>query len=519
MTSPKDNPLDQPPVSSGAQDAGQSDAQNSVSTTPEFGSPPPGTVAIGTPVEAGATNGAQRCGSAHAASFRDPSGFLFTRQDLLYRQVNHSYAAHYDRLMTSGLYQALVDARLLVPHQEVDVEPEMPALAYKVLRPELVVFISYPYEWGFSQLKDAALTTLKIQKLALEKGQTLKDASAYNIQFLRGRPTLIDTLSFEAYQEGQPWVAYRQFCQHFLAPLSLMALRDVRLSQLLRLYIDGVPLDLAAELLPARTRLNLNLALHIHAHAASQKKYAGGDDKITGAGKVSRTAFLGLIDSLESAVKGLSWKPAGTEWGDYYQDTNYTAAGQEHKLRLVSEFLEIANPHTVWDLGANTALFSRQASARGAHTVAFDIDPAAVERAYLAVREKKEKNLLPLLLDLTNPSPSLGWHNRERMSLLERGPVDCVMALALVHHLAISNNVPLDRLAAFFADCGRWLIIEFVPKPDSQVQRLLSTRLDIFDQYDEPGFERAFAGYFTIHRSEPIKDSQRRLYLMEKRAP
>ena len=211
---------------------------------------------------------------AHNASFRDPSGFLFSREGVLYRQVNQVYAADFTRLMDSGLYDKLIKAGLLIPHVESDLKPAQPELAFKVIRPERVPFISYPYEWSFGQLKDAALATLSIQKRALKLGMSLKDASAYNIQFYNGKPVLIDTLSFETYQEGEPWVAYRQFCQHFLAPLALMAYRDVRLSQLLRVYIDGIPLDLASELLPGRTRWNLGLATHIHLHASAQKRYA-----------------------------------------------------------------------------------------------------------------------------------------------------------------------------------------------------------------------------------------------------
>ncbi len=210
----------------------------------------------------------------HNASFRDPSGFLFSHEGVLYRQVNQAYAADFSRLMDSGLYDKLIKAGLLIPHFESDIKPPQPELAYKVIRPEGVPFISYPYEWSFGELKDAALATLSIQKRALKMGMTLKDASAYNIQFHQGRPVLIDTLSFEIYKEGEPWVAYRQFCQHFLAPLALMAYRDIRLSQLMRVYIDGIPLDLASELLPMRTRFNLGLATHIHLHASAQKRYA-----------------------------------------------------------------------------------------------------------------------------------------------------------------------------------------------------------------------------------------------------
>lgn len=449
------------------------------------------------------------------ASFRDPAGFLFTRNGMLYRQVNQAGMADYERMMESGLYNRLVGAGWLVPHEEVDEPACREDIAWRILRPERVGFISYPYEWCFSQLKDAALLTLDLQKVALDAGMVLKDASAYNFQFHRGRPVLIDTLSFEIYEDGCPWTAYRQFCQHFLAPLALMALTDVRLGQLLRVYIDGIPLDLAASLLPGKTRLDFGLGAHIHAHAAAQRKYSGTSTAPDTARKMGKTAMLGLIDSLESTVRKLSWRPQG-EWSAYYTDTNYTPSALEQKKQIVSDFLAAAGPETVWDLGANTGVFSRLASSKGIPTVAFDIDPGAVELNYRECRKNQETGLLPLVLDLTNPSPGLGWAGAERHSLLERAPAGCSMALALIHHLAISNNVPLPLAASFFAQCSRWLIIEFVPKQDSQVKRLLATRADIFPEYTREGFEAAFSTCFRIRQSAPVPGSERTLYLMER---
>lgn len=362
--------------------------------------------------------------------------------------------------------------------------------------------------------------TLQIQQLALQRGLILKDASAYNIQFRDGRPLLIDTLSFEQYKEGEPWVAYRQFCQHFLAPLALMSLCDVRLLQLLRVHIDGVPLDLASRLLPRRSRLRFGLLTHLHMHAKSQLRHA--DAAATGeasrALSVSRRGLLGLIDSLRATVQGLRWKPASTEWGDYYDDTNYSVAGAAHKAELVRKMLASASPARVWDLGGNTGVFSRLAVEAGAQVVSWDVDPAAVEKNYLRLREEGPRPLLPLVLDLTNPSPSLGWANQERMSLPERGPVDLVMALALVHHLAISNNVPLPHVATFLAPLARHLLIEFVPKEDSQVQRLLVTREDIFEDYTQVGFEAAFAAHYEVLDRQPIQETARTLYLLRRRA-
>lgn len=452
------------------------------------------------------------------ASFRDPSGFLFTDNGILYRQVNHIYAEDYDLLMKSGLYDKLVKAGLLIPHQEVEQALGKGDATYKVLQPEVVPFISYPYEWSFSQYKDAALITLSIQKRALKVGMSLKDASAYNIQFVHGKPVLIDTLSFEKYQEGQPWVAYKQFCQHFLAPLALMALKDVRLSQLMRVHIDGVPLDLASQLLPGGTRLNFGLLTHIHVHAGAQKRFADVEiEQPKARGSVSKQALIGLIDSLRATVKKLTWKAGGTEWGDYYEITNYSDEAFERKKEIIASWVERVNPGTVWDLGANNGEFSRIASASEAYTVSSDIDPAAVEQNYRQVRHEKERHLLPLVLDLTNPSPALGWANRERDSFGQRGPMDMVFALALIHHLAIANNVPLTQVAEYFASLGKWLVIEFVPKSDSQVQKLLKSREDIFSQYTKGGFEQAFEMYYKIREAVQIKESERILYLLEKR--
>ncbi len=454
-----------------------------------------------------------------AASFRDPSGFLFFREGVLYRQVNQFYREDYDLLISSGLYDALVKDGLLVAHREVDIPPEDPGPAYKVIRPEPIPFISYPYEWSFSQFKDVALATLAIQKKALEFGMILKDASAYNVQFVGCRPVFIDTLSFERYVEGEPWVAYRQFCQHFLAPLALMSLRDVRLGGLLRLHIDGVPLDLASSLLPKKTRFSFSLLSHIHLHAKSQARHAGdaGEGKVkalAGKRKVSKLAFRGIIDSLESAVKKLSWKPGGTEWGDYYGATNYSPAAREDKMKRVGEYLSRLTPKLAWDLGANTGIYSRLAAERGAYTVASDIDPAAVEKNYLRARKEKAEKILPLLLDLTNPSPGIGWEHRERTALLDRGRADTVLALALVHHLAISNNLPFFKIAEFLVRAGRDLIVEFIPKEDSQVRILLASRKDIFPDYNRENFEKVFSAYFTIEDRARIADSERTIYLM-----
>jgi len=449
-------------------------------------------------------------------SFRDPCGSVFMHGGSLYRQVNLMYKEHYDRLMKSGLYEKLTSEGLLIPHVEVNTIPGQSNTCYKIIHPQKVNFISYSYEWCFSQLKHAALATLKIQQIALNFGMILKDASAYNIQFRNGKPIFIDTLSFEIYEQGIPWVAYRQFCQHFLAPLALMSYTDVRLSQLLREYIDGIPLDLTSKLLPARTYFNFFLLTHIHLHAKSQKYFADKDINVS-QHKINRSSLLGLVDNLEDAIKVLRWKPKNTDWADYYKNNNYTQEAFEHKKQILTIFLNKIHPKNIWDFGANTGMLSRIASNKSIETISFDADPAAVERNYLECIKSKEGNILPLLLDLTNPTPSIGWDNQERISLKERAPADAAIALALIHHLAISNNVPFKKIAEFFSKCCNWLIIEFVPKDDGNAKRLLATRENVFFDYTEINFKEEFNKFFQIIEGIKIKDSQRIIYLMKKR--
>jgi hypothetical protein len=455
------------------------------------------------------------------ASFRDPSGFVFEREGVLYRQVNRSYAADYDLLLSSGLYDALVERGLLVAHDEVSIAPTGRGDPYRIIRPRRVPFVSYPYEWCFGELKDAALATLEIQQIALDFGMTLKDASAYNIQIDQGRPVFIDTLSFEVYREGAPWVAYRQFCQHFLAPLALIVYRDVGFGQLARVELDGVPLSLARSLLPARAWLRAQLFLHIRLHAGFQRRFEGAASEGVAAPKqrpLSRKNFDNLLAGLRSACEGLDWKPEGTEWADYYEGDSYTDEGEEDKAAVVGSHLDRVRPAEVWDLGANTGRFSRISSGRGIYTVSFDVDPACVERNYREARRAKETRLLPLVMDLVNPSPALGWAHEERDSLAERSSADLVMALALIHHIAISNNVPLIRIARYFARLAEHLIIEFVPKSDPKVEILLATREDVFPTYTREGFEEAFANAFEIVDVHDVKGSERTIYLMRRRA-
>jgi hypothetical protein len=452
-------------------------------------------------------------------SFRDPRGYVFRRNGALYRHVAPSAAEDFDRFESSGLRAALHDAGLLIRHEE-DAALATERGAARVLRPELVPFVSYPYEWSFSELRDAALLTLRVQSAAMDHRMSLRDASAYNVQLHHGRPILIDTLSFERLVEGRPWVAYRQFCQHFLAPLALMSYRDARLGLLLREHLDGVPLDLAASLLPRRARARPPLMLHLFLHAKSQRRHAAagaaGASRGEGGGRgFGAQAFRGLLDSLRKGVEGLGEPESVGAWADYESDAaHYPDGARRRKEDVVASWIERTSPTSVWDLGANVGRFSRMASTRGIHTVAFDLDAAAVDANYRTARAERDEHLLPLVMDLTNPSPGLGWDHRERTSLAERGPADLALALALIHHLAIADNLPLPMVAGTFARLARRAVVEFVPKDDEKVRTLLATREDVFPGYTVEGFEAAMLAAFRIEAREALPDSGRVLYLL-----
>jgi hypothetical protein len=452
-----------------------------------------------------------------SASFRDPSGNVFRRNGKLFRQVNPCYAKQYETLISTGLYDYLIRRKHMIAHKEVD-EQGIYDTSFKVLEPELIPLISYPYEWCFSQFKDGALTTLRIHKAALERDMVLKDASAYNIQFIRGAAVLIDTLSFDFYEDGDAWVAYGQFCRHFLAPLFLMVYTDLRLSQLMRVYIDGIPLDLASKLLKGKG--GYAAKAHIHWHAKSIAKHGqSGKSENTSTRKlhVSKFKLNAMIDSLISIVEKLHLRGVQTEWGDYYSHTNYSDTAALSKKQIVSDIFAKLSPASVWDFGANDGTYSRLAlNGADKFVAAFDIDPIAVERNYKAVKKSGE-NMLPLLLDLTNPSPSIGFANKERGSLETRSNPDCILMLAVIHHLVISNNTPLQIIGQWLSTLSENLVIEFVPKTDSQVQTLLATRDDVFPDYTKEGFEAAFSKWFELVEKHPVSDSDRVIYLMKRK--
>lgn len=465
---------------------------------------------------------ASRPGSCrHPASWRDPAGFVYRRDGVLLRQVQPSWVEEWQSFAATPLARRLVDTGRLLPWRDAPLDDAFDASAAAVIAPEVVPFVSYPYEWTFGQLRDAALLTLDVQAAAIKAGWTLKDASAYNVAFRGVTPVLIDHLSFQRLPPESPWVAYQQFCEHFLAPLALMARRDVRLGRMLRDRLDGIPLDLAAALLPGRTRLRLGLGAHIHLHARSQRSHAGDARKPTEV-RLSRSRLEALVESLKGTVEGLLWEPSGTEWADYADQDHrsYEGGTPDAKEAVVADLLTAAgsgDDRTCWDLGANTGRFSAIAASQGYRVLSFDIDPAAAERHYRALRAAGRTDTTPVVMDLADPSPGLGWAGRERASLVERANADVILALALVHHLGIGRNVPLAMVMDLFADLAPQAIVEWVPRGDPMVDVLLASREDVFGDYTAEGFEAAVAARFEVRSRTPIPGSPRVLYHLVRR--
>lgn len=446
------------------------------------------------------------------SSFRDDAGFVFEREGLILRLIKNSYKRHYDHFVSSGLYDALVREKMIVAHQEV---PNIFADEdqYKIIRPEYIPFISYPYEWCFSQLKDAALLTLRIQEMALEYDMVLKDASAFNVQFHAGKPIFIDTTSFVMREAGKPWVAYRQFCEFFIAPLALMSKIDVRLNRLLQNHIDGISIELTSKILPWMSWFNMHYFLHIHLHARMSKRQA----KVGNTYSVFNRHYLSfLTQHLRICIKHIRQPKVSSYWPAYYRDCN---EGQgiylRDKERIVANWLLKIKPKIVWDFGANTGHFSEIAARLGARVIAFDSDHDAVEALYGNSKMKEESGIIPVCLDLAQPSPAIGFANKERGSIWNREFPEVVLCLGLAHHLYFNNQIPFGKMAELMALTEADLIIEFVPADDRSLEEAFAEASWRLQEYSQVIFEKSFASYFNIKDREVVRGSGRVLYFME----
>ena len=369
-----------------------------------------------------------------------------------------------------------------------------------------------------SNSRASALLTLEIELTALRYGCSLKDASTYNVQFQGVYPCFIDHGSFEPYEDGRPWVAYNQFCEHFLSPLLILSRRSLAPNEISGTKVSGIKIDLASNLLP---RLSFNAFAHIHLQNYFLKKYSKSASQASFAKStvISLKRRKSLLQSLYNCIENLDAKSSKTEWGNYYDfgSNNYHRLAQESKSQIINEFVKQIRPKKALDLGANDRKFSRLIAPHCGYVLSTDFDTKAINTNYLNSIKNKEHNIQVGFLDVMNPTPAIGWSNQERQSFIERADFDLVMALALVHHLVVSEGIPVFKVCEFFACItNKFLVVEVPDDRDSQVQVLKRWGGENNDLYSLKSFEFYFSLHFKILRKEQVRDSARKIFLLKK---
>lgn len=432
-----------------------------------------------------------------------------------------SAADDFEFVRDTGLLEPLIADGLVIPESRVDPKVLGPLAngARYVLEHPRLPFVSYPYEWSFAALKSAALLHLDIHLKALDHQVTLSDASAYNIQFQGCRPLFIDSLSFRRYRQGEYWIGHRQFCEQFLVPLLFRAILGIPHNAWYRGSLDGVSVQEFSRLVPLRYKFSWNVLTHIVLQASFQRTSTNhADVKIPKKLNFPLAAFERMLRGLRKWIQRL--KPAGTGrtvWSTYAEDNSYSSAEAQKKRTFIAEVCESIKPAMLWDIGCNTGEYSKVALEAGTqYAVGFDFDPATLDLA-MSRAQQENLNFLPLFLDAANPTPNQGWAEQERAGLARRASADAVLALALVHHLAISRNVPLREVIAWLLSMAPNGIVEFVQKTDPMVQQLMRLRDDIFEDYNEESFVHHLQSRAKIIRTMTVSDTNRRLYWYARR--
>ncbi|MCY4660959.1 MAG: methyltransferase [Acidobacteria bacterium] len=450
-------------------------------------------------------------------SFRDPDTRVFHHDGGIYRALTERALADWERLARTNLFERFSREGRLIGAREVPRAgfPRLgPEWAAVLEHPRLPV-VSYPYEWSFGMLRDAALLQLDLTLGALDEGLTLKDATPFNVQWIGARPTFIDVGSFTAYEPGSPWTGYRQFCETFLYPLLLQAYRNVPFHPWLRGRLDGITAAECRSLLSGRDCLRAGVLTHVYLQAAAQARYEGAASDVGAdlrAAGFHATLIRNNVARLRRTVERLRWTPARSTWSDYQRMLTYDDVDLERKSAFVQRVLEARRWPLVWDVGCNTGVYSRMAADHADYVLALDADHLVVDRLYDALRKEGRRSILPLVVDVADPSPGLGWRGRERRPLPERGAPDLVLCLALAHHVVIGRNVPLadfvDWLAAFGAD----VIVEIVDRGDPMVERLLHNRRGQTVHYSDAAARAELAKRFGALEHETMSSGTRTLY-------
>ncbi|MBI4775660.1 MAG: methyltransferase [Deltaproteobacteria bacterium] len=458
-------------------------------------------------------------------SFRDRNGRVVYTAEGVFRLLSDHALRQWEALSKTLFFQRLMSDGKIVETERVHPEPR--ALTHgidgnwaAVLKHRTVPFVSYPYEWCFGMLQDAALLQLELLRAALDEDMILKDASAYNVQWIGTRPIFIDVPSFEEWEAGEPWIGYRQFCQLFLYPLFLQAYKNVSFQPWLRGQIDGIDPEQFNRLMSLRDLARPGVFSHVFLQAKMQARYGSSDKDIRTTMKsvgFHKNLILSNVDRLRKIVRRLSLKPRESEWSDYERFHTYTNEDLERKAAFVRRAVHSRPWNLVWDLGCNTGAFSRIASENARYVVAMDADHLAVERFYQALRSEGREAILPLVMNLSDSSPDLGWRGLERKSIVGRGKPDLTLCLALIHHLVITANIPLPELVDWLAALGTDLVIEFILKEDPMVRTLLRNKADHYDDYDLAVFEGSLSASFEVIEREPLGNGTRILFFARNR--
>lgn len=451
-------------------------------------------------------------------SFRDRESRVVHHDGRILRTLSPDARANWEALQSAEFFtRAVRDGRVVGVSRAADAESILAALPgwAEVLEHERVPYISYPYEWSFSMLQDAAILHLELLLESLEAGFILKDSSSYNVQWRGAQPMFIDIASFERLAQGEPWVGYRQFCELFLYPLLLTSHRKLAFQPWLRGSLDGIPVESMAKLFSMRDWLRPSVFADVVLHAKLQAKTADSRTAVrreVGLAGFNREMIVSNVRRLLRNVSGLRWKVETSEWSDYATDNSYEVADVEAKKAFVARAAGLKRWGQVWDLGSNTGVFSRIAAENADYTLAMDADALAIERLYRELRAEGRRDILPLVSSITDPSPGLGWRGRERLPADGRGRPDLTLCLALIHHLVLTGNVPVRDVVDWLADLGGHLVIEFVAKQDPMSAKLLLNKVDNYDDYERDNFESILERRFEVLDRLELRSGTRTLY-------
>jgi hypothetical protein len=449
-------------------------------------------------------------------SFRDPDSRVFYVGEKVYRAISGEGLADYEALVASGL---LGDPRI-VRTERVDDARDASSLLFNevagVLEHERIPFVSYPYEWTFSMLKDAALLQLDLLLAALDHGLILKDSTPYNVQFRGARAVLMDVGAFERLREGELWVGYRQFCMLYLYPLLLQAVKGVSFQPWLRGSIDGIRPAEMRGLMSTRDRFRRGFTTNVFLHGRLERRGAEGGDSVRRELKrpgLGKRLILANVRRMHNLVARLEWSPPHGVWLAYGEHNTYSDEDARRKDEFVRAVATAKSWQLAWDLGCNNGRHARIAAAGARHVVAVDADQGPVELLYRDLRDAGNERILPLTMNVADPSPRLGWRGLERKALLDRGRPDLVLALALVHHMAIGANVPVREFVNWLAELGAAVVVEFPAREDPMVQKLLAPKREgLHPDYERAYFERCVGEAFDIRRTEWLASGTRTLY-------